>query len=107
MESAEIQEIAFKIILDSGNSRTLVHEGFKAMRENKLQEAEEKLEEANDSLIKAHNVQTKLLHDYANGTEIIMDVIMVHAQDHLMTTMTIREVAIEMLVMYQKMEKEE
>ena len=102
MESAEIQEIAFKIILDSGNARTLVHEGFKAMRENKLQEAEEKLEEAN-----AHNVQTKLLHDYANGTEIIMDVIMVHAQDHLMTTMTIREVAIEMLVMYQKMEKEE
>ena len=27
---------------------------------------------------------------------------MVHAQDHLMTTMTLREVAIEMLALYQR-----
>lgn len=105
MESGEVQEIAFKIILDSGNARTLVHEGFKAMREGAFKEAEDKLEEANDSLIKAHNVQTQLLHDYANGTEITMEVIMVHAQDHLMTTMTIREIAIEMLMMHKKIEK--
>lgn len=105
MEPEEVQEIAFNIILDSGNARTLVHEGFQSMREDKFQEAEDKLEEANDSLIKAHNVQTKLLRDYAGGTEIIMDVIMVHAQDHLMTTMTLREVALEMLMMHKKFEK--
>lgn len=105
MESEQIQEIAFSIILDSGNARTYVHESFKAMREGSFQEAEEKLEEANESLIKAHSVQTKLLNEYANGSEITMEVIMVHAQDHLMTTMTIKEVAIEMLMMYKKMEK--
>jgi len=107
MESEEIQEVAFNIILDSGNARTLVHEGFQAMREDQFKEAEEKLEEANESLIKAHNVQTKLLHDYAGGTEITIDVIMVHAQDHLMTTMTLREIALEMLMMHRKFEKEQ
>ncbi|HAJ70372.1 MAG: PTS cellobiose transporter subunit IIA [Staphylococcus equorum] len=105
MESEEIQEVAFNIILNSGDARTLVHEGFKAMRDYRFVEAEDKLEEANESLIKAHNIQTELLHNYAGGSKINMEVIMVHAQDHLMTTMTLREVALEMLMMYKKIEK--
>ncbi|MCC5896089.1 MAG: PTS cellobiose transporter subunit IIA [Alkalibacterium sp.] len=105
MEATEIQEVAFSIILESGNARTFVHEGFKLMREDAFEDAEAKLEEANESLVSAHKVQTKLLHDYANGEDVNMDVIMVHAQDHLMTTMTIREVALEMLMLYRKIEK--
>lgn len=105
MEATEIQEIAFKIILDSGDARTMVHEAFALMRENSFEEAESKLDDANNSVMSAHKVQTKLLHDYANGEEVTMDVIMVHAQDHLMTTMTIREVALEMLNLYKKLEK--
>ncbi|MCC5890769.1 MAG: PTS cellobiose transporter subunit IIA [Alkalibacterium sp.] len=105
MEATEIQEIAFKIILDSGDARTMVHEAFAQMRENSFEEAESKLDDANNSVMSAHKVQTKLLHDYANGEEVTMDVIMVHAQDHLMTTMTIREVALEMLNLYKKLEK--
>ena len=34
-----------------------------------------------------------------------MEIIMVHAQDHLMTTMTLREVALEMLSLYRKIEQ--
>ncbi len=37
--------------------------------------------------------------------EIKIEIIMVHAQDHLMTTMTLREVALEMLSLYRKIEK--
>ncbi|HHU66087.1 PTS lactose/cellobiose transporter subunit IIA, partial [Streptococcus sp.] len=43
-----------------------------------------------------------LLQKYASGTEIKIEIIMVHAQDHLMTTMTLKEVAIEMMHMYKK-----
>lgn len=102
MESEEIQRIAFTIILYSGNARTTVHESFKDMRESKYEEAREKLESSNDSLVEAHKVQTDLLKKYANGININMEIIMVHAQDHLMTTMTLREVALEMLVLYEK-----
>ncbi|EXJ23766.1 PTS system, cellobiose-specific IIA component [Alkalibacterium sp. AK22] len=105
METAEIQEVAFKIILESGDARTLVHAGFKSMRESDFEDAKEKLEQANDSLTEAHKSQTSLLHNYANGEDVNMDVIMIHAQDHLMTTMTIREVALEMLYLYQKLDE--
>ncbi|RPA58215.1 PTS cellobiose transporter subunit IIA [Aerococcus agrisoli] len=100
MESAEIQTIAFTIILHAGNGRTLVHEAFPLMRAGKYEEAEAKLQEANDALVEAHNAQTDLLHRYANGEDINMEIIMVHAQDHLMTSTTLREMAMEMLEMY-------
>ena len=58
------------------------------------------MEEANKKLLEAHKSQTSLLQSYASGEEVVMEVIMVHAQDHLMTTMTLREMAIELLAMY-------
>ncbi|GCF93605.1 PTS cellobiose transporter subunit IIA [Enterococcus florum] len=102
MDSNKLQEVAFEIILSSGDGRTLIHESFQLMREEKFSEAQQKLEDANESLVNAHRAQTGLLQEYANGEKIEMEIIMVHAQDHLMTTMTLKEVAEEMLVLYQR-----
>lgn len=100
MTKEDLQVIAFEIILHSGDARSIVHEGFQLMREGKYDEAESKMEEANKKLLEAHKSQTSLLQGYASGEEVVMEVIMVHAQDHLMTTMTLREMAIELLAMY-------
>ena len=97
MTSEEIQVVAFTIILHSGNARTNIHQAFKAMREGDFEQSAAKLE-----VVKAHNSQTDLLHAYAGGTKIDMEIIMVHAQDHLMTTMTLQEVAEEMSYLYQQ-----
>ena len=72
------------------------------MKQEKYDEAEELLETANADILEAHLSQTGLLQEYASGTEINVEIIMVHAQDHLMTTMTLREVALEMLALYRK-----
>ncbi|VTS16786.1 PTS system cellobiose transporter subunit IIA [Streptococcus pseudoporcinus] len=104
MTNDELQMAAFEIILNSGNSRTVVHEAFAEMREGNYDKASELLDVANEDLLQAHNAQTKLLQEYAGGREIKIEIIMVHAQDHLMTTMTLREVAIEMLALYKKMQ---
>lgn len=100
MTKDDLQVIAFEIILHSGDARSIVHEGFQLMREGKYDEAESKMEEANKKLLEAHKSQTSLLQGYASGEEVVMEVIMVHAQDHLMTTMTLREMAIELLAIY-------
>lgn len=102
MNPEELQVAAFEIILNSGNARTMVHEAFDAMRKGNYELAEQKLQESNDEFLKAHQAQTNLLQEYAGGQEIKVEIIMVHAQDHLMTTMTLREVALEMLALYQK-----
>ncbi|WJP97369.1 PTS cellobiose transporter subunit IIA [Macrococcus bovicus] len=107
MSQEELQMVAFQIILHSGNSRTLVHESFQAMRANDFAVAEQKLEESNKELTEAHKVQTSLLQQYASGEEIKIEIIMVHAQDHLMTTMTLREMAVEMLHLYRRINNEQ
>lgn len=104
MDAEKLQMAAFEIILASGNGRTITHEAFKLMREGDYAGAEAKLDEANTAFVEAHNAQTELLHAYAGGEELIMEIIMVHAQDHLMTGMTLREVAIEMLELYKRTE---
>ncbi|MDY0406720.1 PTS cellobiose transporter subunit IIA [Virgibacillus sp. 179-BFC.A HS] len=101
MEQEQIQSTAFEIILHSGSSRTMIHEAFKMMKDSEFRGAEEKLEEANEALLLAHKSQTSLLQQYSSGENINMEIIMVHAQDHLMTTMTLREVALEMLTLYE------
>ncbi|WP_373760427.1 PTS cellobiose transporter subunit IIA [Streptococcus ferus] len=102
MNTEELQIAAFEIILNSGNARTIVHEAFAEMRSGNYDVAAQKLEDANNELLLAHKAQTDLLQEYASGTEIKIEIIMVHAQDHLMTTMTLREVALEMLELYKK-----
>lgn len=103
MTIEELQVVAFEIILNSGQARTLIHEAFSAMRQGKYDVAAEQLEVANQELLKAHHSQTNLLQDYASGVDIKIEIIMVHAQDHLMTTMTLREVALEMLELYKRL----
>ena len=96
MNQEELQVAAFEIILHSGTARTEIHEAFADMREGRFDEAEAKLDHSNEEILEAHHAQTKL------GVEIKIEIIMVHAQDHLMTTMTLLEVAKEMLVLHRK-----
>ena len=102
MTSEELQVVAFEIILHSGDARSMIHEAFALMKNKQFDEAEKKLEDANNEILEAHKSQTKLLQDYANGEEIVMEIIMDHAQDHLMTAMTFREMAIEHLELYKQ-----
>lgn len=100
MPSEDVQLAAFNIILYSGNARTKIHQAFSEMRKGDFDLSNDYLAQAKEEVTKAHQSQTELLQTYAAGTKIEMEIIMVHAQDHLMTTMTLQEVAEEMENLY-------
>jgi len=102
MQSEELRGVAFQIILESGDARKMIHEAFDLMRETLFLEAGAKLDVAKDVIIRAHDSQSGLLQKYASGINFEIDILMVHAQDHLMTTMMLNEIAIEMLYLYKK-----
>lgn len=103
MNVEESQMVAFNIILNSGAARTAIHEAMDAMREKDFETGAAKLEEAEQALVEAHKSQTDLLQEFARGTDILIQIIMVHAQDHLMTTMTLKEVALELEAVYKEL----
>lgn len=100
----EIQMLSFTIILHAGNARSDAMEAIGLAKEYKFTEARSKIENADKEFAEAHHVQTKLLQDEANGKKNEITVILIHAQDHLMTAMTVKDLANEMIDMYEKMQ---
>ncbi|WP_199794716.1 PTS lactose/cellobiose transporter subunit IIA [Lentibacillus sp. Marseille-P4043] len=93
-------EIAFQIILFAGNGKSNAMEAIQEAKEGNFDQADQLIEEAGTELGKAHDYQTKLLQREANGEENPVNVLLVHSQDHLMTSMTVRDLAVEIVELY-------
>ena len=50
--------------------------------------------------VKAHNAQSDLLFAEANGNKVEVGILLVHAQDHLMTSMLAIELIQELIVLH-------
>jgi len=105
--SQGMQLLSFNIILHAGNARSYAMEAIQNAKEYNFTEAHDKIELADEEFTKAHHEQTKLLQEEADGNKHDVTVLLVHAQDHLMTAMTVKDLANEMIDMYEKMEKVE
>ncbi|SER61468.1 PTS system, cellobiose-specific IIA component [Gracilibacillus ureilyticus] len=95
-----VTEIAFQIILYAGNGRSSAMEAIQQAKDNDFEGADRLIKEATEELGKAHGYQTKLLQEEASGEGASVNVILVHSQDHLMTAMTVRDLAIEIIEIY-------
>lgn len=97
------QEVILKIIVNSGNSRSNSMKAIKLAKNGQIEEAKLSLQHAVECLGEAHKVQTSLIKDEANGDEIELSLLMIHAQDHLMNAMTIKDLAIEIVDIHAKL----
>ena len=92
-----MEENVFPIISLAGESKSLAHEALRLAKENKFDEAEEKMKEADSLLLKSHEFQTNLISREADGEKIEITMLFVHAQDHLMTAMSEKNLIKEMI----------
>ena len=60
--------------------------------EGNFGEAEKLIEEASELINEAHKVQTNMIQMEAAGNKVDVSFLMVHAQDHLMTVMLLRDI---------------
>ena len=97
--------IALNLISNSGTARTKAFEALHKAREGKYEEPKMLLKESEESSLLAHNAQTELLQAEANGDNSNYSIIMVHAQDHLMTSILAKELIEEMVTMYKELKK--
>jgi len=98
----ENEQVAFTIILHAGEARSHALEALKAAREHKFAEAEASLVLAKKQLIAAHQIQTDLLQAEARGEKKEVNLLLIHAQDHLMTAILAKDLIEEMVLMFKK-----
>nr|WP_205835853.1 PTS lactose/cellobiose transporter subunit IIA [Niallia circulans] len=85
------------MILHSGNARSFAMEAIQDAKKKDFHAAKKKITESDTELSEAHKIQTKLLHLEAGGDKFTIPVILIHAQDHLMTAITLKELALEII----------
>ncbi len=96
------EQIAFQLILHSGNAKSLLMEAMYKARDGKFEEACSKVNEANAELKRAHHSQTSLIQSEAGGQQYKINILLVHAQDHLMNTLTTRDLVEEIIYLHEK-----
>ncbi|CUU45961.1 PTS lactose/cellobiose transporter subunit IIA [Clostridium beijerinckii] len=105
MDILSMDQVVMELVVNGGHARSKSMEAIKAARKGDIEFAKEKIKEANEALNKAHNFQTSLIQKEAAGEEVGLSLLMVHAQDHLMNAMTVRDLAKEMISMYEEFRK--
>lgn len=104
MEDMELENgpemISFGIIAHAGDARSYAFGALAAAKAGNFEEADALLKQSNDAAVEAHHMQTELLVNEANGNKTPVDVLLVHAQDHLMTSMLAVEVIKELIEIY-------
>lgn len=98
------EETVFEIILYGGNARSFAMEAISCAKEGDMATARRKVEQAAREIEKAHHIQTSLIQQEAGGKKQTVTLLLVHAQDHLMNAMTVKDLAEEFIDLYQKME---
>lgn len=100
--NSEDYSVAFQLISLAGDAKSSALLAIRAAREGDFSGAEEQLERAELELRKAHRAQTEMLAQEARGEPVPVNIILVHAQDHLTSAMLVRELAGQFIDLFRR-----
>lgn len=93
----DMEQIIMELVVNGGMARSLAIEAIRNARQGKFEEADKLMKESAETLSKAHEVQTELITKEAGGEHMEVQLLMVHAQDHVMNAMTVYDLAVEII----------
>lgn len=102
MTKDELSMVGFEIVAYSGDARSTLLSLLKEMRAGNFENVEEKLKEADENINLAHQSQTKILQQEARGEGMEMGFIFIRGQDHLMTTILLRDIVDDFINLYEE-----
>ncbi len=95
-------EVIMGLIVHGGNAKNYAMEAIQSAKEQQFEDAEKNINLAKNSLVEAHHTQTGLLTAEASGENTEISLLMVHSQDHLMTSIAFTDLAEELVAIYKK-----
>lgn len=102
----EMEKTIIGIISSAGQSKAKAFEALKKVKTEEYDEARRLLDEAREADIQAHQIQTKLIQAEMSDSEDKPEVglLMVHAQDHYMTSQLARDLIEELINIFEAKE---
>lgn len=102
----DLEKQIIGIISAAGDSKAKAFEALKKVKEGNYKEAHQLLEEAREIDVEAHKIQTKLIQAEMSDSEEKPEIglLMVHAQDHYMTSQLARDLIEELIHVFEAKE---
>ena len=90
-----------KIISSSGESKAKAFEALKCVKTKEFNKARELIKESRHLDLEAHNMQTQWIQqEMSQEGESVVGMLMVHAQDHYMTSQLARDLIEELVEVF-------
>lgn len=104
--SNELEFTIMQLITHAGDARSLAMQAIRTARKGNFEEADKLIVECTEKMVEAHKFQTELIFSETSGNPVPLSLFMVHAQDHVMNAMTVKDMAVEMIEMMKESKKD-
>lgn len=91
MKSSEL--VAFNIISNAGEASANFLKAIQHAENGNFQEAEKCIEVGERASLEVHKQQTSLIQSEASGEKYEINILLIHAQDHLMNSLLLKDLA--------------
>lgn len=91
------EDKVLKIIIHAGNAKSHLYEALSYAKQNDFKKCDEYMESANSEIIEAQQIQTSLINKKEDGKDAQITMLLIHSQDHLMTCLSERNLAREII----------
>ncbi len=98
MEGIEL--ICFEIISAVGGARSYFIEAIECAKKNDFEKAAENMKSGEELFVQGHHAHAKLVQQEANGEKVDVVLLLVHAEDQLMSAETFKILAEQFIDLY-------
>lgn len=99
-----IELVCFEIISNVGLARSLFIEAIQSAKEGDFDQAYKLIEQGNEAFVKGHHSHVNLIQNEAKGEKTEIVLLLLHAEDQLMSAEAFGILANEFVDLYKKIE---
>ncbi|WP_070964171.1 PTS lactose/cellobiose transporter subunit IIA [Vibrio sonorensis] len=99
------EEFLMGLLCQVGEARAALMESMIAARSGDFEKALKLIDVGDTALANVHHSQTSLISFDEGQGKVTMTLILTHIQDHIMTTMLCRDLALEVIEIHKKFEE--
>ncbi|NTW91621.1 MAG: PTS lactose/cellobiose transporter subunit IIA [Erysipelotrichaceae bacterium] len=103
MEGLEL--VSFQIIAAAGSARSSYVEALQAAKQGNFEEAEALIKQGDTDFVEAHHVHAELIQKFAGGEDPGANILLIHAEDQVMSAEVLKLMALEFIDLYKRLAK--
>ena len=99
----EQEQTVINLIVNAGSARSSAIEAIQYAKAGDIEKADESIQTAKETVNEAHHAQTELIQAEIRGEKTPLNLLMVHAPDHLMCALVVIDLAQEFIDVSKKL----